>query len=265
MMAFRANAGGQQLRPFPGKKITVHLLALIISVFFLIPAMQAQESSAEADAIREVLLRTQPGIQIADISPSPITGLYQVEVRNGPLIYASADARYFIPGDLYTIGDQGGLINLGEIKRSAERAEMIAALDESGMIIFPASGEERASLTVFTDVDCQFCRQFHTEVPALNRMGISVRYVAFPRTGLGTDTHRKMISTWCAENPRVMYTSVVRGAEAPELDCDNPIAEHYQLGREIGVTGTPTLVFADGTALPGYIPADRLASYIFDE
>jgi len=226
---------------------------------------QADEiGESETAAIRDILTRTQAGMIIESITPSPVPGLYAVQILNGPVIYASADAQYFIPGDLYTVGNRGSLVNLGEVKRSEIRAAKIAELDESGMIIYAAVGEEKAVLTVFTDVDCQFCRRFHAEVPELNAMGVTVRYLAFPRTGLGTETHQKMISTWCAENSDVMYASVVRGAAIPELNCENPIAEHYALGREVGVTGTPTLVFSDGTALPGYVPAATLASYLFD-
>lgn len=92
--------------------------------------------------------------------------------------------------------------------------------------------------------------------------GIAVRYLAFPRTGLNTETHIKMVSTWCADDPNVMFTSAARGGEVPAASCEDPVAAQYQLGREVGVTGTPALVLEDGTILPGYVPADTLAGYL---
>ena len=99
----------------------------------------------------------------------------------------------------------------------------------------------------------------------LNDMGVTVRYLAFPRTGLNTETSAKMISTWCAEDRQAMFTAAKRGTDVPPADCDSPVEEQYQLGREVGVTGTPALVFDDGTIVPGYIPAATLAQYLFTE
>lgn len=169
----------------------------------------------------------------------------------------------FMEGDLYEVTN-GGLINLGERKRNVIRAEKIAAIDESEMIIYEPADGRKATITVFTDVDCPYCRKLHGEIEELNALGIAVRYLAYPRTGLNTETHFKMISTWCAEDPKAMLTSAKRGAGVPPADCDNPIARHYQLGREVGVTGTPALVLEDGTILPGYIPAQTLAGYILE-
>jgi thiol:disulfide interchange protein DsbC len=130
------------------------------------------------------------------------------------------------------------------------------------MVVYEAVGERKATLTVFTDVDCPYCRKLHAEVEALNDMGIAVRYLAFPRTGLNTETHIKMISTWCAPDRLAMMTSAKRGGDVPKADCENPVASQYQLGREVGVTGTPALVLEDGTILPGYVPAATLGSYL---
>lgn len=237
-------------------------LAGILAAVLLLPAAHAQEGdAAEIAAIREVLAATQPNMQVGEIKASPVPGLYAVHIQNGQILYASADARYFIPGDLYEMRPEG-LVNLGEQQRNAWRAGLIAALDEKDMIVFEAEGERKAALTVFTDVDCPYCRKLHAEVPKLNEMGIAVRYLAFPRTGLDTETHRKMSATWCAEDPLTTMTSAKRGGAVPEADCDDPVAEQYRLGREVGVTGTPALVLQDGSLLPGYVPAETLAPYL---
>ncbi|MAY03965.1 MAG: protein-disulfide isomerase [Gammaproteobacteria bacterium] len=245
--------------------------ALFVCLSSLSIPLQAQtvqssmvDDTPEVAAIREVLLNTQNGIVIQSVVPSPVEGLYEVRIQNGPAIYASADAQFFIPGDLYQ-ATQNGLVNLGESRRNEMRLERLAAIDEADMIIFPAEGEEKAVLTVFTDVDCQYCRQLHSEMPEINEYGITIRYLAFPRSGLDQVTYPKMVSTWCAEQRNVIFTTAIRGAQIAPNDCDNPVAEQYQMGREFGVTGTPTLVFEDGSMVPGYIPVDDLAAFLLGD
>ena len=222
----------------------------------------AEPASAEVvAAIRTLLATSQPNMVIGDVVPSPVKGLYEVSIQNGQTIYVSEDARFLIPGDLYEAQEEG-LVNLGEGRRNEIRRDKIAALDEKDMIVFEAEGDRKAVLTVFTDVDCPYCRKLHGEVEQLNAMGIAVRYLAFPRTGLNTETHLKMISAWCADDPKAMMSSAKRGADIPSATCPNKIAEQYQLGREVGVTGTPALVLEDGTILPGYVPAQTLAEYL---
>lgn len=249
----------QQGKPMQkSAKVILIFISLLLSFQ---PALFAQTQEAEIAAIRSVFDSTQPNMVIETIAPSPIDGIYAITLFNGQMIYATADARFFIPGDMYEAKPEG-LVNLGEQSRNIVRAQKIAAVPESEMIIFEPDGGRKATITVFTDVDCPYCRQLHGEMDRLNELGIAVRYLGYPRTGLNTETHKKMISTWCAEDPNTMFTSITRGGEVPEADCDNPIASHYQLGREVGVTGTPALVLEDGTILPGYIPADTLAGYL---
>tara|TARA_R110000824_G_scaffold52692_4_gene146203 strand:+ start:137404 stop:138204 length:801 start_codon:yes stop_codon:yes gene_type:complete len=221
------------------------------------------DETPEVAAIRQVLIDTQSGISIQSISTSPIDGLYEVRIQNGQLIYASADAQYFLPTDMYRATEQG-LVNLGESHRNEIRIEKLAALDEADMIIYPAEGESKATLTVFTDVDCQYCQRLHSEISLLNGYGITIRYLAFPRSGMDQVTYPKMVSTWCSENRNLIFTTAIRGAAIAEKNCDNPVAEQYQLGRELGVNGTPTLIFEDGSSLPGYVPAADLAAFIFE-
>jgi thiol:disulfide interchange protein DsbC len=248
---------------------TVHVRTLLRLVPFLFlghAALATGPKPEEVAAIRDLLAATQPKMVIGDIVPSPIDGLYEVTIQNGETIYVSHDAKYLIPGDLYESGDDG-IVNLGDARRNEIRREKIAAIDEKDMIVFEAEGERKATLTVFTDVDCPYCRKLHGDVEELNHRGIAVRYLAFPRTGLNTETHRKMISTWCAEDPKAMMTSAKRGAEVPEADCAraDDIAIQYRLGREVGVAGTPALVLEDGTMLPGYVPVDALSKALLSQ
>lgn len=239
------------------KRILI-LIPLLLAFHTPLFAQTQEEAIA---AIRDVFATTQPSMVVDSINPSPITGIYEVVLENGQVIFASSDARFFIPGDLYEVLPEG-LVNRGEEKRNAQRAKKIAAVPESDMIIFEPEGGRKATISVFTDVDCPYCRQLHGEMDRLNELGIAVRYLAFPRTGLNTETHIKMVSTWCADDPNVMFTSAARGGEVPAASCEDPVAAQYQLGREVGVTGTPALVLEDGTILPGYVPADTLAGYL---
>jgi thiol:disulfide interchange protein DsbC len=253
------------MRIIPVLKATFSQLLLQALLIVTAPMALAEDQgdAAEIAAIRALLTATQPGMAVGDIMLSPI-GMYEVSVQNGQSVYVSRDARFLIPGDLYESKEEG-LVNLGEARRNVVRRDRIAALDEKDMIVFAPEGERKATLTVFTDVDCPYCRKLHAEIEALNSYGIAVRYLAFPRTGLNTEIATKMISTWCSEDRKAMMTSAKRGGDVPVIDCDSPVEEQYQLGREVGVTGTPALVFDDGTIMPGYVEAPTLAKYLLGE
>lgn len=237
------------------------MLRILLALCLFVPMQtqaQSEADTAAITAIRELLVSTQPGMEVGEIVASPVAGLYQVTIQGGQTIYVSGDARFLIPGDLYEV-QPSGLVNLGDARRNEIRKQKIDAIDEADMIVYAPEGERKATITVFTDVDCPYCRKLHEEVAALNDYGIAVRYLAFPRTGLNTDIHYKMVSTWCSDDRKAMMTSAKRGGEVPKADCANPVAAQYQLGREVGVTGTPALVLEDGTIVPGYVPADTLA------
>ena len=252
------------MRIAPLIKFILPLLLLQALLYVTMPALAQDEGdAAEIQAIRSLLATTQPGMEVGDVILRPL-GLYEVSIQNGQTIYVSRDAKFLIPGDLYEAKEEG-LVNLGEARRNVIRRERIAALDEADMIVFAPEGERKATLTVFTDIDCPYCRKLHAEIEALNGYGIAVRYLAFPRTGLNTEIHERMVSTWCADDRKATLTSAKRGGDVPKLDCDNPVASQYQLGREVGVTGTPALVFEDGTIMPGYVEADTLAQYLLGE
>jgi thiol:disulfide interchange protein DsbC len=235
-------------------------------------SVRAESSDEEAIAsIRNVLTTTQPNMVIAEIKPSPVPDLFEVRLQNSQTIYVSRDARFLIPGELYESRDDG-LVNLSELRGNELRHEKLLALNEADMIVYEPEGGRKATITVFTDVDCPYCRKLHGEIEELNKFGIAVRYLAYPRTGLIdgetgqlTETTVRMISTWCAEDRNAMMTSAKRGGDIPVIECDSPVEEQYQLGREVGVKGTPALVLEDGTMLPGYIPAAELAKYLLGD
>ncbi len=202
----------------------------------------------------------QSGLTVMAVETSPIPGVYEVQLQDGPLLYSDDAGKFFILGDLYTGGSEG-FVNLTEKRRDGERVEQLAAVSPDDMIIFPAEGKTRAKVTVFTDVTCFYCQKLHREVPELNRRGVEVRYLAYPRAGLGSDGFRKLASAWCSDNPQQALTRLKNKEAVPENVCeDNPVAAQYQLGQRMGVRGTPAIVTGSGEMIPGYQDAKTLAA-----
>ena len=137
------------------------------------------------------------------------------------------------------------------------RQEMMAEIDTSRQIVF-APEEPAYELTVFTDIDCGYCRKLHDQVAEYNEEGISIRYMAYPRAGIGSRSYEKAVTVWCADDPQAAMTSAKAGEEMVPIQCDNPVAEQYQLGQAMGVSGTPALLTSDGQLIPGYVPPAQL-------
>jgi thiol:disulfide interchange protein DsbC len=233
---------------------------------FLAAATLALASSvalaADPDqAIRQALKSLQPDLPIEAISESPMPGLYQVQLKGGRLIYASADAQFVLQGFLYQVKD-GKTVNLTEQAESKGVAKEINAIPSAEMVVFPADpkAEKKTHITVFTDTDCGYCQKLHSEVAELNRRGVEVRYVAFPRQGIGSHSYDTLVSVWCAKDRREAMNLAKTRKEVPAAKCDNPVAKQYALGQMIGVQGTPAVVLANGQMIPGYQPAPQLAA-----
>lgn len=199
-----------------------------------------------------------PDLPVQSMAGTPLEGIFAVELTNGQVLYAAAEGRYLFAGDLYQVGDDD-VVNLTEQRRSKKRLALLDGVAEQDMLIFAAHGRRKAQVSIFTDVDCGYCRQLHREMAEINALGIEVRYLAFPRAGLGSDAYRKIVSAWCAENPNQALTDLKMGRDIPERSCQNPVADQYQLAAQLGVTGTPAIITEEGLLLPGYMPADRLA------
>jgi thiol:disulfide interchange protein DsbC len=231
----------------------------LLHILFLTGALLAGAPMAWADDMSDKI-RTRfqtllPGQEVSSIEKAPVEGFYEVIVGS-EVMYMSVDAKHlFFNGSLYDLSD--GVVNLTEERRNGLRREAIAAIGEDSMISFgPADAQD--TITVFTDIDCGYCRRLHNEIEKYNAAGIRVRYLFFPRSGPGTDSFRKAVSVWCADDRREAMTAAKRGDDVEARDCDNPVGDQYNLGRELGVSGTPALLFDNGELVPGYVPADRL-------
>lgn len=237
----------------------ISLLALTL-LLALAPAAFASTAVDKAiiEKLRKALDQPAMGLTIETVKNSEIPGLLEVQFNNGPVVYSSPDGSYFIVGDMFTVTDNK-YVNLAEQRRDVERAEKIAAVDIGDMIVFPAEGTTRAHITVFTDISCFYCQKLHKEVPELNRRGVEVRYLAYPRNGVDSPAYRQLATAWCASNPQEALTKLKNKQSVPDNVCkDNPVAAEYVLGQEVGVQGTPAMITESGKMIPGYQSADQL-------
>lgn len=226
----------------------------IVLSFVTLAALAAAQSAAALT--KEELAANLQGVDAADISESPIAGVFQVAVGSS-VAYVTEDGRYLMQGELY---DLQSSTNLTEQTRASARVELLDGVPADQMIVFsPPNGEPAHRVTIFTDVDCGYCRQFHREIARVNELGIEVRYLFFPRTGPDTDSWAKAEKVWCAEDRQAALTEAKLGGSIPDATCaDNPVGMHYDLGHQVGVRGTPAIFTSSGENIGGYLPPDTL-------
>ena len=254
---------------FVGEHLVIRLLFLI-ALLVLCTNMYAQtvvdsdrssESIAASNKAFAKLRKLQPEMSIKDVKPTPIAGVFMGSVGGGQYLYATEDGRHIFVGELYEVTDSN-LVSLSEKYRSKVRREVLASIEEDELIIFtPQSrvSSVKAVVTVFTDVDCGYCRKLHQQMSEYHKRGIEVRYLAYPRSGIGTDSYHKYVSAWCSKNPQVALTKLKNGKTIDESSCVNPVASQYELGQMLGISGTPSILLPDGRMLPGLVPPDGLA------
>src|SRR5690625_2073308 len=223
--------------------IVVSLIALII----------ASAAVADQDAITQRVSGLVPEIETLNIAETPLPGVMEVQV-NGEIIYMSEDGRYLMQGRLVDMNTQ---TDLTDAAKSVLRREAVSQLDDDKMVIF-GNDDADYELMVFTDVDCGYCRRLHQQIEEYTEAGIRVKYMAFPRAGIGSETYDKMVSIWCADDPRGAMTVAKSGQQPAPARCDNPVEEQYRLGKQLGVTGTPSLITPNGEMIPGYVPPQQL-------
>jgi thiol:disulfide interchange protein DsbC len=198
------------------------------------------------------------GVTPDSVADSSLPGLYEITI-GAQILYLSEDGRYVIQGDIVDLASSD---NVTENRRNGLRAKAVEAVGEDKMIIFAPKDEAKYTITIFTDIDCGYCRKLHQEIASYNDLGIKVRYMMFPRTGLNTESYDKAVSAWCADDRKEAITRAKRGETIEAKTCDNPVSQHYNLGQQLGVRGTPSIILADGEMVPGYVPADRLVQML---
>lgn len=229
---------------------------LMLSGSLLLTAAQAAAPSMSTDTvIRNAIRKILPHARVDEITPSPVKGISEV-IMGSNLYYATNDGNYIFQGSLIDLNSR---VDLSQQRLKGIRLALLKKVKKKDMIIFPAAREKHV-ITVFTDIDCGYCRKLHKEIKQYTSRGISVHYLSFPRSGLDTPSYYKAVSVWCSKDRKAALTRAKQDEAIPMLKCDNPVRMEMELGDELGVTGTPAIFLEDGTMIPGYVPAAKLAA-----
>jgi len=213
--------------------------------------------NAEEDKIRAAIFALVPDAKIESLRPSAMPGVYEALV-GGNEVYVSTDGKFLLAGALW---DVPGKTNLTEVSRAVRRQRELEAIKPEQRIVFAAERPAHR-ITVFTDLDCGFCRKLHENVQAYNDAGISVEYVLFPRGGLDSPSYNAAVSVWCADDRKQALTLAKRSDPVTPKICPNPIREEFAIGQRIGIGSTPSIVTEDGRLLLGYIEPQQLLAQI---
>jgi thiol:disulfide interchange protein DsbC len=237
---------------FKNEKSIVKRLNITLTSLFLL-FISANAIAQDTMDIVKQKVEGELGFPVTAISESPVPGLLQLTTERG-LFYVSESGQYLLRGNVYNL-DQG-LRNETEVAMTAMRLDGLKAFDDS-IIEFKAENEKYI-VNIFTDITCGYCRKLHAEIKDYLDLGITVRYLAFPRGGLNSKGYSDMVSVWCAADPNAAMTAAKLGDTVDNAKCSNQIAEQYRFGQKIGVTGTPNIIMPNGTVIPGYQPANVL-------
>ena len=234
-----------------------------LAIALAVAALLASAPGRGADtppAVQAVIDQIVPGAAPDLVTPAPVAGLY--EVVFGPTVfYVSADGRYLFRGDLV---DMRTRTNLTRAREREARREAMARLDDADLVVF-SPPSPKYTVTVFTDVDCVYCQRMHRQIEDYLRLGVRVRYAAFPRAGVGSVSYDKIVSVWCADDRLAAMTDAKSGRPVPRRECDNPVSSQFTLGNQMGVRGTPTIILENGELVPGYVPPPQLLGLLRED
>lgn len=227
------------------------------------PAVAAASEEESMAAMRQAIGEQLPDIQITSLAKTPIEGIYEL-ISSGQIYYVSEGARFVFDGELIDLESR---VNLTTERLGSIHIGLINAMEESEMLVYEpenssaGDGEYRA-ITVFTDTSCGYCRKLHNELDTLLGAGIKVRYLLFPRAGIGSPAHKNLESVWCAEDPQDAMTVAKNGGSVDSRTCANPIESHMALAEQVGLRGTPLIYLDTGQQIPGYRSANELVQLI---
>jgi thiol:disulfide interchange protein DsbC len=235
------------------------VVSFMLSVFVLSARVNAVQESAtkegaseeHADLIRK--FEQKLNFKIISVADSNVPGLLQINTNTG-IFYGSENGEYFLSARIYRVGDE--IVDETGAALQKYRLEGIERFKDSAIEF--KSKKEKYVINVFTDATCGYCRKLHNEMDILNDLGITVRYLAFPRQGINSQVYRDAVSIWCSENPQEAMTKAKAGGNVASTSCENQVADQYNFGKAIGVNGTPNIIMPDGTVVPGYQPAQSL-------
>lgn len=226
-----------------------------LTLLCALPLFVAADSAAQIDQLRAKLIEALPDYAPDSIKTSPIDGFYEVAYGT-QIVYVSSDAKYVFQGTLIDLED--GKKNLTQAAADEVRKQFVKEVDALESIGFGAE-KPRHTVTIFTDIDCPYCQKLHEEMDQYASYGIRVNYLLFPRNGLTSKGYLKAVSVWCSDDRAEALTKAKAGEQIEDKACENPIGEHFNIGKKVGVTGTPAVLTQDGRLMPGYVPAKDLA------
>jgi thiol:disulfide interchange protein DsbC len=230
-------------------KISFALAGLVLALSFKVSAADEKPSFEQIKA----KLESDLGLKISAVGDAPVTGLLQVMTSKG-LFYISQDGKYLVQGRVYNLDN--GMENETEKALSGVRLGGLSEFRDA--LIEYKADKEKYVVSIFTDITCGYCRKLHNEMDQYNDLGITVRYLAFPRGGISSKSYTDMVSVWCADNQQDAMDKAKAGDSVPTKTCATNVAAQYAFGQQVGVTGTPNIIMPDGSVIPGYQPAKQL-------
>jgi len=232
-------------------------MKIFISILFILllsGGVSAEQVDKETEAkIRNSLSVLLPGLVPDEIRPTPVANLFEVTF-GGRIVYLTADGRYLLQGKIIDLETRA---EITEERLSELKAAALAAIGEDQMVIY-GPDDAKDTVTVFTDIDCGYCRKLHSEMARYNEEGIRIRYLFYPRAGIGSDSYKKAVSVWCADDRKTAMDKAKAGQDVEVKTCENPVEMHYELGQTMRISGTPALLLEGGELVPGYVPAHKL-------
>jgi thiol:disulfide interchange protein DsbC len=231
------------------------LSALLLAVTGTAVALDANTRKT----IESALAKSAPNVKIAEIAASPIANLAEVTLADQHVLYVTHDGKHLISGEVFATANGK---NLTQVKQTQLRKTLLDGVGANQRIVFAPSSKPKYKVTVFTDIDCGYCRKLHSELADYHAAGIQIDYLFYPRSGPGTPSFSKAESVWCAIDKNATFTAAKNGQDPVAKACNNPVSAQFELGRKAGVdrVGTPSIVLPDGTLIPGYVPAAELAA-----
>jgi len=246
------------------KTIQKKLLVSLVSSAMLLTVAPMVQAADDTSAIQERLQTIIPNdAKNAQITATPVPGLYQIQIGM-TVVYMSKDGKHLVNGNVIDLDTNK---NLTKQTKNTARKLALSNIAESSMIIYPAKGgkdKAKHTITVFTDIDCPYCAKLHKEIPALNEAGVNVRYLAYPRSGMGSPSYFKAVSVWCAKDSLKSMDDAMVGLPPENKQCQNPVRDHMMQAQVFEVNGTPNIILDNGDLLPGYVPAKELIKLLKD-
>ena len=235
----------------------LRLLLALVATFSLLPAA-AQHVDDSLEQVRQKVSDMFETIDKKDVNVSPVDGWYAIQ-KGSIVAYISTDGRYLMQGDIIDLDNN---VNLSEAARTDARRELMSTVKDEDVILFSPT-DKIYSISVFTDVECTYCRRLHSQIDEYLAHGIEVRYLMYPRNGPTSQAWATAEEVWCSNDRNSALTAAKGDRKFASTDCDTSIVqEQYMIGRDIGLSGTPAIVFDDGTLISGYVPPDQLKAQL---